>query len=91
MIWVLRRGFTHGITRHHLGGIVATPTEAPSDRIEDRDGDTATFACTMTVTKVGKDRVYCGSTSFRKDSGQEIGGNDHMYASPAGPRCFVTT
>jgi hypothetical protein len=54
-------------------------------RIEDRDGSTATFACNMTVTKVGKDKVYCGSTAFRKDSGQEIGGNDHLYASPAGP------
>jgi hypothetical protein len=54
-------------------------------RIEDREGSTATFACTMTVTKVGKDKVYCGSTAFRKDTGQEIGGNDHMYASPAGP------
>jgi hypothetical protein len=54
-------------------------------RIEDRDGATATFACTMTVTKVTKDKVYCGSTAFRKDNGQEIGGNDHMYASPAEP------
>jgi hypothetical protein len=36
----------------------------------------------MTVTKVDKDKVYCGSTSFRKSDGQEIGANDHMYASP---------
>jgi hypothetical protein len=53
-------------------------------RIEDRDGSTTTFACTMTVTKVAKDKVYCGSTAFRKDTGQEIGGNDHIFASLAG-------
>jgi hypothetical protein len=51
-------------------------------RIEDRDGTTRTFACDMAVTRVTKDKVYCGSAEFRKDTGQEIGANDTMYAIP---------
>jgi hypothetical protein len=65
-------------------GVLVDVHKGDQLRIEDRDGSTATFACTMTVTKVGKDRVYCGSTAFCKDNGQKIGGNDHMFGIPAG-------
>jgi hypothetical protein len=46
--------------------ILANVRKGDQLRIEDRDGSTATFACTMTVTKVAKDKVYCRSKAINK-------------------------
>jgi hypothetical protein len=60
--------------------VLAQVAKGDQLRIEDRDGEIAQFASMMTVTKVASDKVYCGSTVFRKSDGQELGGNDHMFA-----------
>jgi hypothetical protein len=62
--------------------VLAQVAKGDQLRIEDRDGKTAQFACTMTVTRVTNDKIFCGSTAFRKSDGQELGGNDHMFAMP---------
>jgi hypothetical protein len=62
--------------------VLAQVAKGDQLRIEDRDGETAQFASTMTVTRVTSDKVFCGSTAYRKSDGQEMGGNDHMFAMP---------
>jgi hypothetical protein len=62
--------------------VLAEVAKGDQLHIEDRDDETAQFACNMNVTRVTSDKVFCGSTAFRKSDGQELGGNDHMFAIP---------